>query len=301
MVLQTPREFVGICDRLKLVVAGFRAELLLVERAHELELPLLLGGGEAGVAHVAQAGLDRLLPGATDRGALINGGEKRAAVVARSAVGERRTQRDKRRQIFALRAETVGDPRAHRGADKIGGAGVEKQRRGPVRHTLRVHRADNAVIVGQLRHVRKQIRDPASALPALLEIPHRLHHAARRADAGLGDRALVEEVHHLAVVLIELGLVVEAIEVAHAAAHEEEDHALRPRSQMARLGDKGIGRAACGGLRSETGKCHVAETARELLQGLTTGKEGIRVHGKTGLGSVRTIQELTKFKIMIRV
>ena len=280
VVLQAPAELEGTGRRLELVVAGFRAELLFVQRAHELELPLLLGGGARRVADIAQTGLNRFLPGPADRRALVDRREKRAAVVPRSAVGERRTERDEGGEIFVLRTEPIRDPRAHRGADLVRRAGVEKERRGAVRHAVGVHRPDHAIVVGEFRHVRKQLGHPASALAALLEVPHRLHDAAGRARAGFGDRALIEEIEHLAVAGVKGRLVVEAVEVAHAAAHKQKDHALRPGGEVTGAGRERIRRAAGGRLRGEAGKRHIAETARELLQRLATGEKRGVIHGR---------------------
>ena len=284
VVLQAPRELVGIRDGLEFVVAGLCAELLLVHRAHEIELPLLFRRREARIAHVAETGLDRLLAGAPDRGALKNRREKRAAVVAWAAVRERRAERDEGRQVLTLRAQTIRNPRTHRGADEIRGAGVEKQRRRPVRHALGVHRTHDAVVVGEFGHVGKQLRDPAPALPTLLEVPHRLHHATGRAHAGLRDRALVEKLHHFAVIRVERGLVVEAVEVAHSAAHEEKNHALRPRRKMSRMRRERVRLAPRRRLRGHARKCHVAETARELLQRLPARKNGIGIRGHGVIG-----------------
>jgi hypothetical protein len=113
----------------------------------------------------------------------------------------------------------------------------------------------------------------------LLEFPERLHHALHGTGAGLRDRALVEEVEHLAVVGIEPWLVIVAIEMTHAAAHEEEDHAFRAWRKMWRACGERIGRVAGSGLGCEAREREIAEPAGELLQRATARDQGVNRHG----------------------
>jgi len=277
VVLEAPGELVGIGKGLELAVAGAGAELLAVEGADQLELAELGGGGEVRVADVAEGGLGGLLPRAAEGRALEHGGEEAAAVVAGAAVGEGRAEGDERGQVLALGAEAVGDPGPHRGPELVGGAGVEEERGGAVGDALGVHRAHHAVVIRVAGEVREEFRDPAAALAALAELPERLHHAAGRAGAGLGDRALVEELEHPPVVGVERGLVIEAVEVAHAAAHKEEDHPLGARAVVAGAGGERVG-AAGGGLGRHPREGEETETAGEPAERLPAGEREGRIH-----------------------
>ena len=86
--------------------------------------------------------------------------------------------------------------------------------------------------------------------------------------------AQIGEIHHLPVVLGEPRLVVEGVDVAHAALHEEEDDALRPRREMRRLRRERIDRRGARLLlRREAGERERAKAAGELLQGGAAGEE----------------------------
>ena len=59
-------------------------------------------------------------------------------------------------------------------------------------------------------------------------------------DERVGDR--------LAAILLELGLVVEELELARSAGHEQIDHALGPRREMARMGRDRVRRVPAAGV-----------------------------------------------------
>src|SRR5687767_10186852 len=111
----------------------------------------------------------------------------------------------------------------------------------------------------------KQIRHPAAALAVLLEFPERLHDPACGPDPCLRDRALIEKLEHLPVISVEPRLVIVAVQMAHAAAHEEENHALGARREMRGANGERVGGAAGRDLRCEAGQCEITETAGELL------------------------------------
>ena len=212
------------------------------------------------------------LSGAPEGGALIDGGEKGRAVVARAAVAEAGADGDERRQAVVFGTETVTDPRAHAGADEVGGAGVEKERGGSVRDTLGVHALQEAQVIDHSGHVREEFGRPVAALAALLEFPKRLHHPHRGTHAGLGERAGIVEVERNAVLLHHLRLVVEGIDVADTACHEQKDDALGLREMVRvqlreRVGDLRL-------LRSERRERKRAESAGGSLEELASGVHG---------------------------
>src|SRR5207244_10020945 len=62
----------------------------------------------------------------------VDGGEEGVAEVARAAVAHRGGDGDEAGEVFILAAQAIGDPRAHRRADEVGGAAVQEERRGAV-------------------------------------------------------------------------------------------------------------------------------------------------------------------------
>jgi len=120
-----------------------------------------------------------------------------------------------------------------------------------------VHRMDHAQIVHVNRNVRKQFARPQATLPVLLPAKGRAHQFAQLA-AGhfLGLRYTAGNV--AAVVLLQLRLVIERIDVARPAHHEQEDHPLGSWSEMWHAGRQRMCR--CGGFRgslfgAQAGQC----------------------------------------------
>ena len=110
------------------------------------------------------------------------------------------------------------------------------------------HRVKEGDVVDVRADVREQVAYPLAALAVLLELPLRPHDTAL---ALLAAAALRLYFDRLAVERVERGLVVEGIDVARAAVHEQEDHALRLGGEVGRLGGERIdvGRQAVGGPR----------------------------------------------------
>ena len=178
-----------------------------------------------GIFEIADGGLGRRESGAADAGALMDGGKEGVGVVARSAFAGGGHDGDKAREVFVFGAESVSDPASHRRADEIGGAGVEKESRRTVGHSLGVHGVDEAKVIDVLGNVRKEAADPTPGLAVLFEIPEGLKELAL-ALFSEGVFADADEVEGLSVAFDEFGFVVEGIDMAGAARHEEEDDAL---------------------------------------------------------------------------
>ena len=103
-------------------------------------------------------------------------------------------------------------------------AGVHHQHGRAVDRRVRVHRVDEGHVIDAVRQVRKHVRDHLAALAVRPECP------LRADDPPLVLLAAPAEGLHLdglAVQPIKLRLVVERIDVARPAVHEQEDHALR--------------------------------------------------------------------------
>ena len=177
--------------------------------------------------------------------AVVLGAEVVGAVRAdaAAAIGDGRAQDDELRQVVVERPQAVMDPRADRGKLPFEHvpAGVELELRavivvgGP-------HRADDGQVVGAVAEVRPPVADLEAALAALLKAD--LHaeqlvadvavvrRSARRSRRffltnGESSTSLVRRFgDRLAGVFVELRLGIEALHVAHAADHEDPDHAL---------------------------------------------------------------------------
>ena len=130
---------------------------------------------------------------------------------------------------------------------------MEEERRRTVGYPFGVEAADDAQIVGNLRHRREEIGNPKAALPTPRKLPQRLHDALGRALPRLGEAAEVAKRHLLAVVGREPRLGVEAVDLAHPSSHEQEDHPLGAEGKV--RADRGGGMAgveAGPGQRSES-------------------------------------------------
>src|SRR5262245_37896265 len=90
----------------------------------------------------------------------------------------------------------------------------------------------------------------------------------------------------LAVAFNKLGLVVEEVDVRRAAAHGEEDDALRPSGEMRRARGEAALRSRSRGLLSQGGEGEPADAGGHRGQGLAAGKwHEMRVHHLTRGGS----------------
>ena len=91
--------------------------------------------------------------------ALVGGGEKGRTPVIHAAMPEGGADGDEAGEILVLAAKAVGDPRAHAGAHEIVAAGVYFQERAAVRRIGTVQRIDDAQVVREFRHARKERAD----------------------------------------------------------------------------------------------------------------------------------------------
>ena len=239
------------------VVVGFGLRLLAVEFLEEVELLLLLVERKGGIFEIPDGGLGRGEAGAADAGALVDGGEEGVGVVARAAFAGGGHDGDEAGKVLVFAAQSVGDPAAHGGSDKIGRAGVEEEGGGSVGDAFSVHGVDEAEVIDVLPDVWKEFADVAAGLAVLLEVPERLEELALALFAE-GVFANADEVVALAIAFDELGFVIEAVDMAGTAGHEEEDDSFGSAGEGGRLGRERIG---LGGLAQEGGKRKGAETA----------------------------------------
>ncbi len=215
---------------------------------------------------VADFGLGDGLASVTDAGALIDGGQKRAAVVRGAAVAGIGAQRDKAGQVFIHAAEAVGDPGAHAGTRCGGDAAVHLQEGGRMVRHIGLHAADEAEFVRMRGDLWKQLADPQAALAALLELPHRGHELAG------GHLAFADG---FARVFREFGFVIKAVHMRRPAVHAEEEHALGPGGKMRLLRCERRCVVSESTLRGECGKGEVAEARAGALQPFAAGGGGV--------------------------
>ena len=180
---------------------------------------------------------DRLAAGAK-RHPLVGRGQETAPPVDRPAPrpARARLQDDEAGQVGRLAADAVGDPRAHARPAELHRAGVGEQLGRRMVEDVGRHRFDDRQVIDDLRPVRQERRDPRPrfAVPGeLADCPQQLgmllgEHVHEREPAPLDERVR----DRLAAILLKLGLVVEQLELARTAGHEQVDDALGPRGQM---------------------------------------------------------------------
>ena len=139
---------------------------------------------------------------------------------------------DESGQVLVLAAETIIRPRPQARAAREDLARVHLQHGRPVDRRVGGHRVQERDVVDAGGEVREQVADHLAALAVGLEFPLRPDDAAfvllaTPAERLHGDRLAVE--------IVELRLVVERVDLARAAVHEQEDDALGLRSEVRRL------------------------------------------------------------------
>jgi hypothetical protein len=115
--------------------------------------------------------------------------------------------------------------------------GLQQRHRRIVVDRLRVQRADEADLIGELRRVRQQLAQPHAALAVLRKLEHR-----RRDGEALLPRRHAREpllaTHRVRQILVELRreprLVIKQIELRRRTRLREPDDALRLRRKMSR-------------------------------------------------------------------
>jgi hypothetical protein len=132
---------------------------------------------------------------------------------------------DKGGQVLVFCAETVVHPGAERGTAAKDGAGVHLANPAGVVDAVGDAGPQNAQLVRHLGCVRQPIGDPQPALAVLLPLAFVCEQWCATFPHG-GDDAAKAIGELLALELLEQGLGVKEIDVARAAFHEEEDHAL---------------------------------------------------------------------------
>jgi hypothetical protein len=153
---------------------------------------------------------------------------------------------------------------------------MEEQRGRTVSDAFGLERMNEAKVIDVIRHVREEFGDPASALTVLAEFPKRFHDALLRGFffAAVGDVARVVEIKHLAVAFEKSGLVIERVEMARAALHENENDAVGFSFEMGRARGK---RVCCRERLTarHAGEREIAKSACEIFQKVAAIQGGL--------------------------
>ena len=225
-------------------VVGARGEVFGVEIFERVEEAALRGFAHVGGAFEVEDGF----AGGAEDGALIARGHVAAGPVFRAADGAAGgvEHDDEAGEVFVDAAEAVVDPRAEAGAAGLHFAGVHLEHRGAVDGRIGDHGVDERDVIDAGAEVGEEIADELAALAVGLEGP------LGSDDAAFVLFAAAAEGFHgnsFAVEFVEFGLVLEGIDLAGAAVHEEKDDALGFGFEMRLLGREGIaeGRSGRGG------------------------------------------------------
>ncbi len=220
--LHAEGEFKGFDAAFEGTVMAGEFELTAVEILRVVNLHALNGARSFGVADERNAGVARRDAHRADGRARVGRGQERGAEVVGAAVALRGADGEVAGHRRILRAQPIGDPGAHAGADEGVRTGVQFKQRAAVTAVGAVHGLDEADVVDVLGDLGEQVADPGAALAVLLKAPGRLEQVEGFAGYDLGAR----EGQGLAMVTLQERLVIEGVHLRRSAVHEEEDDAL---------------------------------------------------------------------------
>ena len=217
---------------------------------------------------------DRVGAGPEDR-TLVGGRQEPVVEAVRPADRHlAAVQDDETRQVVALTAKPVGDPRAHARLALLARAGVEEIVRGRVLGKRRGHRPDHRDVVHPVADVREQVADRRAARAAGPELPRRGEGLAVVVELG----RLRLHLERLAVLPLQPRLGIEGIHLRGPALHEQEDDAPGLRRVVRRPAGGGVtrpGRRCIGTVEpvgQEGGEGHRAESAGAAPEHLAAGR-----------------------------
>ena len=162
-------------------------------------------------------------------GALINGRQKRAAIILRAADARGRVERDKARQILVLGAQPVQQPRPEAWPHKLETTGVQLHKTLRMPRDIAIHAVEQAKLVRMLGELGIQFRYLDTALAALGKFPGRFHQLAAAIARGL-----------LSIVTRQRRLVVKGVHVRGPTAHAGKNNTLGARLEVRLLRRKRI-------------------------------------------------------------
>ena len=200
---------------LQLAVAIKGLVVHLVEPAHEIELPALLGQAHERVAQVLDQ-LGDIVAGRVDTGALEPPGKKARLPVLRAAIRQiGAPQTHESGQVLVQRAQTVERPAAHAGPREAQRPGIHEDGRGLVRRNVGPQAPDHRHVIHVLAEFRKHLADLDPALPVFLEGERRAEGQPFAAGQGLAVEAR------------QLGLRIPCVHMRRRPFQKDLDHVLR--------------------------------------------------------------------------
>ncbi len=197
----------------------------LVEVAEGVEPGPLHFRGKSGRVPQVQ---DRLSLVAEEDPGILRGEESRGPEGRAARTTPPRAENDVAGKIPRGAAETVVDPRSHRGHPEARDAALHEELARMVVELLAVERADHEEVVGAGREMREQVGKFHPALAVTAPFPRRTHQG-RGLGLDEGEARLVEDGLRktLAVQLVQLRLRGEEIELRGSPLHEDEDAGFR--------------------------------------------------------------------------
>jgi len=157
--------------------------MILIHCLQQLDLSLLLIGGQSRIAQVFDFGVTKFSR-MSDRRCLMNRWQESASIIARSTVAAGRADRNKRWQIGVVRPEPVRNPGSDGRSNQVIAAGMQHRNCLAVRLASAVHRPNDAQVVDMPSGVRQQFRNPLTALAVPCEFPGRLQQLRRGINPG---------------------------------------------------------------------------------------------------------------------
>ena len=238
--LHAAGKFVALDARLQVGLARMVGRVFGVQRAEEFHLAFLRLALERG----GRVEVEDVRRGGADERALV---DRRQPAVSPMLVGEgrqavRMTHHDVGRQVLGLAAEGVGRPGAHGRVTGRDASRLHGEHRLQVVIHARLHRADQADVVGDRAEPRQEFAEFQPALAVAGEFPERTQHLGR----SLRDVVVFEIISRefLPVPLREHRLVVEEVHLRRPAHHEEGDHRLGLGRARRLLGQEVVGLVA---------------------------------------------------------
>ena len=173
-------------------------------------------------------------------------------------------------EALVLGSQAVRQPGPHRWEAHLAETGVRLEDSGDVVGRLGDHRLDHGQLVGHFRDLGEQVGDPQAALAPPFEGVMRL---VETSDLAAEDIGHADALRHLATVeFLQVGLVVERIDVAQAASEEDMDDLLGPGLMMQAGTTGSVGGLELSIAEQQVGGGHGVQTEDGVAQEIPAGR-----------------------------
>ena len=233
--LQPVRHLVGGDARGDLRIAVGRQAVPVESRHHPERIGRQPAVGPGRTLHVEDRGSRVAEPRAG-----MHAGQEAARPIGRAAADARsRAHHHEGGQFVALAAQPVGHPGAEAGPARLPKAAVHEDLRGGVVELVGAHAFHDGDVVHHRGQSWQHLGDLGAALAVAGEGELRPHHGGVGADEGVALAADHLGWDRFAFHGAQLRLVVEHVELAGGARHEQLDHGLGPAGKVGRLRGQG--------------------------------------------------------------